>query len=82
MNAPNGRAEEFAAAKVNLCLHVTGRREDGYHLLDSLVVFADVGDTLSLTAADTYSLEITGPFAGALEPDPDNLVFSAAAKLG
>ncbi len=82
MNASNGRAEEFAAAKVNLCLHVTGRREDGYHLLDSLVVFADVGDTLSLTAADTYSLEITGPFAGALEPDPDNLVFSAAARLG
>jgi len=82
MDASNGRAEAFAAAKVNLCLHVTGRREEGYHLLDSLVAFADVGDTLSLTAADSYSLEIKGPFAAAIDPDPDNLVFKAAGKLG
>ena len=39
--------EEFAPAKVNLALHVTGRRADGYHLLDSLVVFANTGDRLS-----------------------------------
>jgi 4-diphosphocytidyl-2-C-methyl-D-erythritol kinase len=47
----------FAAAKVNLFLHVTGRRADGYHLLDSLAVFADVGDTLSVTAAPALTLE-------------------------
>ena len=82
MDAPNGRAEEFAAAKVNLCLHVTGRREDGYHLLDSLVVFANVGDTLSFTASNSYSLEIDGPFSAEIDPDPDNLVFKAAGKLG
>lgn len=61
---------------------MTGRRDDGYHLLDSLVVFADVGDTLTFTRADTYSLEITGPFAGTIAPEPDNLVFKAAAQLG
>ncbi len=81
MGVSRGRAEEFAAAKVNLCLHVTGRRGDGYHLLDSLVVFAQVGDTLSLTRADSYTLEITGPFSEGIEPDPDNLVLKAAARL-
>ncbi|NNF80398.1 MAG: 4-(cytidine 5'-diphospho)-2-C-methyl-D-erythritol kinase [Rhizobiales bacterium] len=75
-------AEEFAPAKVNLCLHVTGRREDGYHLLDRLVVFANVGDTLRFEQADTFSLEITGPFAAAIEPEPDNLISRAAAQLG
>ncbi len=77
-----GDVRAFAPAKVNLCLHVTGRREDGYHLLDSLVVFADVGDTLDFARADTLSLEIAGPFAQALEPDRDNLIFKAAAQLG
>lgn len=74
--------EEFAPAKVNLCLHVTGRREDGYHLLDSLVVFAAVGDSLHLTRANSHFLEITGPFGRSLEPEDDNLVFRAAEKLG
>ena len=43
--------EEFAPAKVNLALHVTGRRADGYHLLDSLVVFANAGDKLSFSTS-------------------------------
>ena len=41
------RLTEAAPAKVNLYLHVTGRRDDGYHLLDSLVVFAEIGDMLT-----------------------------------
>lgn len=77
-----GRVRAFAPAKVNLCLHVTGRRADGYHLLDSLVVFANVGDTLEFARADALSLEMSGPFAGALQADPDNLIFEAAAQLG
>ena len=52
---------EFAPAKVNLTLHVTGRRADGYHLLDSLVVFAGVGDRVTATPAAETSLAITGP---------------------
>ncbi len=69
---------EFAPAKVNLALHVTGRRADGYHLLDSLVVFAGVGDHVSVTPADGLSLNITGPQAAALPITADNLVLRAA----
>ncbi|MEL7133615.1 MAG: 4-(cytidine 5'-diphospho)-2-C-methyl-D-erythritol kinase, partial [Pseudomonadota bacterium] len=53
--------EAFAPAKINLTLHVTGQRDDGYHLLDSLVVFADVGDRLALTPGAALSLDVTGP---------------------
>ena len=74
--------EEFAPAKVNLTLHVTGRRADGYHLLDSLVVFAGVGDRLRLQPADTLSLTLDGPFAGEIPAGPDNLVLRAARALG
>jgi 4-diphosphocytidyl-2-C-methyl-D-erythritol kinase len=70
-----------APAKVNLSLHVTGRRADGYHLLDSLVVFANVGDVVAAAPADDVSLTIEGPFAGALAHDPDNLVLRAARLL-
>jgi len=70
-----------APAKVNLYLHVTGRRPDGYHLLDSLVAFAGVGDTVEATPADTLSLTIDGPQAGALAAEPDNLVLRAARLL-
>ncbi|MEM1197700.1 MAG: 4-(cytidine 5'-diphospho)-2-C-methyl-D-erythritol kinase [Pseudomonadota bacterium] len=73
---------EFAPAKVNLCLHITGRRADGYHLLDSLVVFADVGDQLSFARADDLALKMSGPFAGALDVTSDNLIFKAAHLLG
>lgn len=72
---------EFAPAKINLALHVTGRRADGYHLLDSLVVFADVGDTVTVQAAETLRLAITGPQAGALPSGPDNLVYRAAELM-
>ncbi len=70
-----------APAKINLALHVCGRRGDGYHLLDSLVVFADVGDRIAVAPASTVSLTITGPFAQGLAADADNLVLRAARLL-
>lgn len=73
--------EAFAPAKVNLALHVTGRRADGYHLLDSLVVFADVGDRLTLADASDLSLTVTGPFAPGVPVDGSNLVLKSAALI-
>ena len=69
---------EAAPAKVNLCLHVTGQRVDGYHLLDSLVVFADIGDVIEVRAAPTLSLRVVGPQAQGLPLGEDNLVLRAA----
>ncbi|WP_232831508.1 4-(cytidine 5'-diphospho)-2-C-methyl-D-erythritol kinase [Pseudogemmobacter bohemicus] len=69
---------EFAPAKVNLCLHVTGQRADGYHLLDSLVVFAGIGDWLEARVAATPLLSLAGPFGPALPQGEDNLVLRAA----
>ncbi len=73
----------LAPAKLNLYLHVVGRRADGYHLLDSLVAFADIGDRLDVSAAATLNVAITGPFAkdlAALDP-AQNLVWRAATLL-
>lgn len=75
-------AEAFAPAKVNLTLHVTGQRADGYHTLDSLVVFADVGDLVRAEAADDLSLTLAGPMAAGLATEGDNLVLRAARHLG
>ncbi len=71
----------FAPAKINLHLHVTGRRADGYHLLDSLVVFADVGDTVAAAPGEGLTLTIDGPFAAGLTAGADNLVLRAARRL-
>lgn len=68
---------ETAPAKINLALHVTGQRADGYHTLESLVAFADLGDELRLARAGADTLRIIGPFAGPLKADPDNLVTRA-----
>lgn len=70
-----------APAKVNLYLHVVGKRSDGYHLLDSLVAFADVGDRLTLEPAGAPGLTVTGPFAGAIPPGDDNLALRAVRRL-
>jgi len=70
-----------APAKVNLYLHVVGRRPDGYHLLDSLVVFAGVGDRLAVAPAPGLSLAVDGPFAGLVPAGPENLVLRAARAL-
>ncbi|SFK84151.1 4-(cytidine 5'-diphospho)-2-C-methyl-D-erythritol kinase [Shimia haliotis] len=75
-------AEAFAPAKVNLTLHVTGQRADGYHLLDSLVMFADVGDKITVQAADETTVTVVGPFAAGAPTDHRNLVFQAAELLG
>jgi len=74
---------EAARAKVNLALHVVGRRGDGYHELESLVAFAEAADLLEAEAADELSLEIEGPFGAELrlDPTPQNLVLRAAAEL-
>ncbi|WP_375449728.1 4-(cytidine 5'-diphospho)-2-C-methyl-D-erythritol kinase [uncultured Devosia sp.] len=76
-------AEHFvqaAPAKVNLALHVTRRREDGYHDLESLVVFAEVADEIEAIPARADSLVITGPFAKTLV-NSDNLVTRAVAAF-
>jgi 4-diphosphocytidyl-2-C-methyl-D-erythritol kinase len=74
-----GRVSAFAPAKINLYLHVVGRRADGYHLLDSLIAFADIGDTVTAAPADTLVLDVAGPEAGALAGiGDDNLVLRAA----
>ena len=76
------RRRSFAPAKLNLYLHVTGRRADGFHLLDGLVAFASVGDEIDVAPADALSLTVTGPFARDLAGEPrDNLVWRAAAML-
>jgi len=72
---------EPAAAKVNLTLHVTGRREDGYHLLDSVVMFADIGDRVTV-APGALRLDVRGPMADGVPVGPDNLVMRAAALIG
>jgi len=73
--------ERRARAKINLALHVTGRRADGYHLLDSLVVFADLGDVVRARRATSTTLTITGPFSAGLDCGADNLVMRAAALM-
>jgi 4-diphosphocytidyl-2-C-methyl-D-erythritol kinase len=72
---------EIAPAKVNLYLRVTGRRADGYHLLDSLVVFAGAADQIEVAPHDALTLDIVGPEAGPLAAEPDNLVLRAARAL-
>ncbi len=70
-----------APAKINLTLHVTGQQSDGYHLLDSLVVFAGVSDQLTATLAPDISLTVSGPFAAGVPSDSTNLVMKAARAL-
>jgi 4-diphosphocytidyl-2-C-methyl-D-erythritol kinase len=70
-----------APAKINLYLHVTGRRADGFHLLDSLVAFAGIGDTVAVRPASRLSLVIDGPLADRLPKGNQNLVLAAARLL-
>jgi 4-diphosphocytidyl-2-C-methyl-D-erythritol kinase len=67
----------FAPAKLNLNLRVTGRRADGYHILETLIAPTDLGDTLTLKAADSLSLRVDGPFADHAPADESNLVMRA-----
>lgn len=76
---------ERARAKLNLTLRVVGKRADGYHLLDSLVAFADIADAIAIAQAGEFALAVDGPFAASLSGS-DNLVERAtrgfAAHLG
>jgi 4-diphosphocytidyl-2-C-methyl-D-erythritol kinase len=72
----------FAPAKINLTLHVTGQRPDGYHLLDSLVAFADVGDTLEFSPGAELSMAVNGEHAAGVPTDNRNLVWKAAEAVG
>jgi len=74
--------EVFAPAKINLTLHVTGQRPDGYHLLDSLVVFADIGDRVTVSPAKQSRLTISGAMAQGVPVDRRNLALRAAELMG
>jgi len=75
----------LAPAKVNLFLHIIGRREDGYHLLESLLAFADFGDRITVCHAAEISFSVTGPFAGICRKagcdGEKNIVVKAAKRL-
>ena len=73
-------SSETAHAKVNLALHVRGKRPDGYHQIETVFAFCEAGDVVSAEKADSISLKITGPFGEALN-DNDNLVTNAAKAL-
>lgn len=70
-----------AAAKVNLALHIVGRRDDGFHLLESLIGFTEIIDHITLTASDDISLDVSGPEQKALADTDDNLVIRAACLV-
>ncbi|BCH34200.1 4-diphosphocytidyl-2-C-methyl-D-erythritol kinase [Mesorhizobium sp. L-8-10] len=70
-----------APAKINLALHVTGRQADGFHLLESLVVFTRYGDSITVAASRDDSFSVSGPFADAVPDDGGNLVLKARDRL-
>src|SRR5690606_38788376 len=72
---------EHAPAKVNLALHITGQRADGYHLLESIVVFTEEGDRVFVEASDEDRFTISGPFSDGLDAGQDNLVTRARDHL-
>ncbi|QDZ00458.1 4-(cytidine 5'-diphospho)-2-C-methyl-D-erythritol kinase [Nitratireductor mangrovi] len=79
MHGPGLRT--LAPAKINLALHVTGRRTDGYHLIDTLVTFAEAGDALELKPAVLDSFTVSGRYGGDVPIDGDNLVLKARDLL-
>ena len=72
---------EFAPAKINLALHVTGQRADGYHLLESLAVFTRFGDRISIEPAERDEFAVSGPYAPAVPTDETNLILKARDAL-
>jgi len=77
----NNMISVAAPAKLNLYLHVTGKRHDGYHLIDSLAAFAAEHDIIRVELASDLRLTNTGPFGHDLATDDDNLVMRAARRL-
>lgn len=78
---PAGALTRFAPAKINLALHVVGRRADGYHLLDSLVAFADCGDQITVEPSEEDAFTVTGRYAVDVPTDAGNLVLRARDAL-
>jgi 4-diphosphocytidyl-2-C-methyl-D-erythritol kinase len=74
-------ARDIAAAKLNLALHVRGRRPDGRHDIETIFAFCVDGDQLSAEPAEELTLTASGPFAGDLPDDADNLVIKTAKAL-
>lgn len=77
----DGEVVADAPAKINLYLHVRGRRGDGRHNVDTLIAFADIADRVRVRPARALTLEVGGPFAAALGPPGDNLALRAARAL-
>jgi 4-diphosphocytidyl-2-C-methyl-D-erythritol kinase len=75
------KINSFAAAKVNLALHVRGLKSNGYHELHSLVTFANIGDIIEVRPSNELKLTIEGPFADNVPKDTDNIVIKAAKFL-
>ncbi len=73
---------EFAPAKINLSLHLVGQKSNGYHLLDSIVSFVNVGDNISIAPGKSGDLKVAGPFAKDLPSANNNLVLKAARLFG
>jgi 4-diphosphocytidyl-2-C-methyl-D-erythritol kinase len=73
---------EIAYAKLNLALHVRAREADGYHRIETIFAFCEDGDVVTAEPAETLSLKVAGPFAGALSDEDDNLVLRAARAAG
>ena len=69
---------EIAYAKLNLALHVRAREADGYHRIETIFAFCEDGDVITAEPAEALSLDVTGPFAGALAGEGENLVLRAA----
>lgn len=75
------KLKTLAPAKLNLTLRIGARRPDGFHELESIVMFASIGDTLTLAPDDALSLAVDGPTARQAGPEADNLVLKAARNL-
>ncbi|HYD13321.1 MAG TPA: 4-(cytidine 5'-diphospho)-2-C-methyl-D-erythritol kinase [Allosphingosinicella sp.] len=73
---------EIAYAKLNLALHVRAREADGYHRIETLFAFCEDGDVVAAKPAEALSLEVSGPFAAALDGEADNIVLRAARAVG
>lgn len=81
MDLPLPSIARYAPAKINLALHVTGRRPDGYHLIESLAVFTRFGDRVGVAASDEDRFSVSGPFAAYVPLDDTNLVLRARDAL-
>ena len=80
-NSQTSVATVRAPAKINLYLHITGRRADGFHIVDSLVGFTTLGDVLTVRADEPLDIVSDGPFADRMPPPDKNLVYQAVRLL-